>query len=68
MCPRPILETARALRELSSEATLRVVATDAAFEKDLPAFCDAAGHEFLGVERMGPAVWVGRLRKRRIAR
>ncbi|MGA9524705.1 MAG: sulfurtransferase TusA family protein [Myxococcaceae bacterium] len=43
-CPMPILELARALRDLEIGQTLELLATDPAAEADLKAFCERTGH------------------------
>ena len=62
-CPRPILETARALRSLSAGEVLLVIATDPGIATDMPMWCKATRHEHLATVRDGP-VFRSYLRKR----
>jgi TusA-related sulfurtransferase len=50
LCPIPIIWTAERIRDLDVGGVLEVVATDEAILDDLPAWCRATGHEFLGFE------------------
>ena len=54
LCPVPIIWTARRIREIAVGAVLEVLATDEAILDDLPAWCRATGHEFLGFEQEPP--------------
>jgi TusA-related sulfurtransferase len=62
LCPRPILDLVEAMEGLPVGTVLRVRADDAAIAYDLPAWCEATGHELLGLRRVG-AEHVGRVRK-----
>jgi tRNA 2-thiouridine synthesizing protein A len=46
-CPLPILKAKKALSELVSGQTLRVVATDPGSVRDFSAFSKQTGHELL---------------------
>jgi TusA-related sulfurtransferase len=46
-CPLPILKAKKALAEMSSGQTLRVVATDAGSVRDFLAFAKQTGNELL---------------------
>lgn len=50
LCPMPIIETAKNLKELKVGQVLEVVATDEGIKSDMPAWCKATGQEYLGVE------------------
>ncbi|WGF88194.1 sulfurtransferase TusA family protein [Marinivivus vitaminiproducens] len=52
-CPLPVLRAQRALRALPAGATLTVLATDPASARDMPAYCEAAGHALLASEEEG---------------
>jgi tRNA 2-thiouridine synthesizing protein A len=54
LCPVPIIWTAKRIRQLEVGSVLEVVATDEAILDDLPAWCRATGHEFLGFEEDRP--------------
>jgi len=60
-CPGPIMKVKEAVAKLAPGTVLEVRASDGGFATDLPAFCRAAGHEFLGAGREDGVV-VGRLR------
>ena len=64
-CPMPIIEAARALRPLSIGDRLQIIATDPAFERDLRAFCEAAGHVLVSIDRVSTARWIARVEKGR---
>ncbi len=53
LCPMPIVKTAAKIRELEPGQILEVVSTDEGIKEDMPAWCKATGHEFLGVEQDG---------------
>ncbi|OBS08393.1 sulfurtransferase TusA family protein [Acidihalobacter prosperus] len=46
-CPLPILRTKKAINELSSGETLKVIATDPGAVKDFEAFCKQTGNELV---------------------
>ncbi len=50
VCPRPIIELARALPEVAVGETLAVVADDSAARHDIPAWCRMRGQEYVGEE------------------
>ena len=49
-CPMPIVKTAEAIKQLRQNEVLEVVADDKGIKQDMPAWCQATGHEFLGIE------------------
>ena len=49
-CPMPIVRTAEKLKELKPGEILEVVADDKGIKLDMPAWCEATGHEYLGME------------------
>ena len=49
-CPMPIVQTAERIKKLETDQVLEVVADDRGIEKDMPAWCEATGNEFLGIE------------------
>ena len=53
LCPMPIVKTATKMRELEPGQVLEIVSTDEGIKEDMPAWCKATGHEFLGVEQDG---------------
>ena len=46
-CPLPILRAKKALAEMTTELTLKVVATDPDSVRDFQAFCRQTGHELV---------------------
>jgi tRNA 2-thiouridine synthesizing protein A len=49
-CPRPIVEMAKAMRRMGAGQVLELLATDPVAKKDVPAWCQKTGNEFLGEE------------------
>ncbi|MFC1966806.1 sulfurtransferase TusA family protein [Chloroflexota bacterium] len=49
-CPMPIVKTAEKIKQLKTGEVLEVVADDKGIKQDMPAWCQATGHEFLGAE------------------
>ncbi|MBC7619574.1 MAG: sulfurtransferase TusA family protein [Candidatus Saccharibacteria bacterium] len=52
-CPLPILKAKKALAEMASGETLRVVATDSGSTRDFQAFAKQTGNELLHQESQG---------------
>lgn len=48
-CPMPIYKTANRIKEMQSGQVLEVQADDDGIEKDMPAWCKATGHAYLGL-------------------
>ena len=57
-CPLPIVKTADKIKELKLGEVLEVVADDVGIKQDMPAWCEATGHEFLGIEEEGSEIKV----------
>jgi tRNA 2-thiouridine synthesizing protein A len=53
LCPVPIIQTSRKLKEMKVGEVLEIVATDAGIKDDMPAWCRMTGQEFLGAEEDG---------------
>lgn len=53
LCPAPIIKTAEKLKELVAGQVLEIVSDDPGVEVDIPAWCRSAGHEYLGIKRLG---------------
>jgi TusA-related sulfurtransferase len=49
-CPIPIVKTAERFKQLKLGEVLEIVADDKGIKLDMPAWCEATGHEFLGIE------------------
>lgn len=57
-CPMPIVKTAEKIKQLKQGGILEVVADDKEIKQDMPAWCQATGHEFLGVDEGGGEIRV----------
>ena len=53
LCPMPIIQTAKKIKELEIGQILEVVSTDEGIKEDMPAWCRQTGQEFLGLEEDG---------------
>mgnify|MGYP001608616515 CR=1 FL=1 len=53
-----LIKTAQKIKELKLGEVLEVVADDKGIKLDMPAWCEATGHEFLGVEEVGGEIKV----------
>ncbi len=49
-CPMPIVKTMEKIKQLKAGEVLEVVADDRGIKQDMPAWCEATGHECLGME------------------
>ena len=52
-CPMPIFKTANRIKEMQAGQVLEVQSDDDGIRKDMPAWCNKTGNEFLGLERQG---------------
>lgn len=52
-CPMPLYETSKKIKELNIGEILEVVADDKGIKKDMPAWCETTGNEFIGIEEDG---------------
>ncbi len=50
-CPMPILKTTLKIKEMQPGQILEVQADDDGIEKDMPAWCQRTGHEYLGLTK-----------------
>ena len=57
-CPMPIVKTAEQIKQLKLGEVLEIVADDKGIKLDMPAWCEATGHEFLGVDEEGGEIKV----------
>jgi tRNA 2-thiouridine synthesizing protein A len=53
LCPMPIIQTARKIKDMKVGDVLEVVSTDEGIRADMPAWCKMTGQEFLGEEQDG---------------
>ncbi len=58
LCPMPIIETAKKLKELQPGQILEVISTDPGIKEDMPSWCRMTGQEFLGAEEEGELIKV----------
>jgi len=49
-CPMPISMTSKKIKELSPGQVLEVASDDEGIKKDMPAWCETTGHEWVGLE------------------
>jgi TusA-related sulfurtransferase len=54
----PIVKTMERIKQLKTGEILEVVADDKGIKQDMPAWCDATGHECLGMEEEGGEIKV----------
>ncbi len=57
-CPMPIVKTAEKFKQLKSGEILEILADDVGIKEDMPAWCEATGHECLGIEEEGSEIKV----------
>ncbi len=57
-CPMPIVRTAAQMKEMKPGEILEVVADDKGIKLDMPAWAQATGNEFLGIEEHGGEIKV----------
>jgi len=57
-CPIPIVKTAAKFKELKEGEVLEVTADDKGIKQDMPAWCEATGHECLEIEEEGGEIRV----------
>ena len=50
-CPMPIFKTSNKIKEMSPGQVLEVQADDDGIEKDMPAWCQMTGNEYLGLTK-----------------
>ncbi|MGQ9673572.1 MAG: sulfurtransferase TusA family protein [Candidatus Aminicenantales bacterium] len=58
LCPVPIIQTAKKMKEMRVGEVLEVVSTDEGIKSDMPAWCKMNGQEFLGLEADGEVLRV----------
>ncbi len=55
LCPMPIIQTAKKIKELRVGEVLEILSTDDGILGDMPAWCRMSGQEYLGFEKDGDA-------------
>ena len=58
LCPMPIIQTAKKIKELKVGEILEVTSTDQGIKQDMPAWCKMSGQEYLGSEEEGEVIKV----------
>ncbi len=58
LCPVPIIQTAKAIKEMKVGEVLEIVSTDKGIKEDMPAWCRQTGQEYLGMEEEGEVIKV----------
>ncbi len=53
MCPMPIVQLAKKVKELTSGQVLELLADDVGSKDDVPAWTNRTGHQLLGMEEDG---------------
>ena len=53
MCPMPIVQLAKKVKELKSGQVLELLADDIGAKEDVPAWCSRTGHQLVGTEEEG---------------
>jgi len=49
-CPMPIILTSKKIKTLEMGQVLEVLSDDEGIKKDMPAWCQTTGHEWVGLE------------------
>ncbi len=50
LCPMPIIQTARKIKQMKIGEVLEVLSTDKGILEDMPSWCRQTGQEFMGIE------------------
>ncbi len=58
LCPVPIIQTAKKIKEMKVGQVLEVTSTDEGIKGDMPAWCRMSGQEYLGMEEGGGVIRV----------
>ena len=58
LCPMPIIQTQKKIKEMRVGEILEVVSTDKGIKEDMPAWCRMTGQEYLGMEEEGEVIKV----------
>ncbi len=58
LCPMPIIEMSKKIKELEIGQILEIVSTDRGIKEDMPSWCQLTGHEFLGFKEEGEIIKV----------
>lgn len=58
LCPMPIIQTAKKIKEMNVGEVLEVISTDKGIKEDMPAWCRQTGQEYIGLEEEGAVIKV----------
>jgi len=58
LCPMPIIQTAKKIKEMRVGEVLEVISTDQGIKSDMPAWCRTTGQEYLGMVEDGELIKV----------
>ena len=58
LCPMPIIQTEKKLKEMNKGEVLEVISTDQGIREDIPAWCRLTGQEYIGLEQEGDVIKV----------
>ncbi len=50
LCPLPVLKARKVLSEMAAGQILKITASDAMAQIDMPLFCREAGHDFIRMD------------------
>ena len=53
LCPLPVIEVSKAMRQMESGQTLLLIADDPGSDPDMHAWCEETGNPLLGMEKDG---------------
>jgi tRNA 2-thiouridine synthesizing protein A len=57
-CPMPIVKTSQQIKKMKVGDILEIIADDKGIKQDMPAWCEATGNEYLGMEEQGEEIKV----------
>ncbi|MFP4081662.1 MAG: sulfurtransferase TusA family protein [Candidatus Aminicenantes bacterium] len=58
LCPMPIIQTAKKIKEMKVGEVLEVLSTDEGIKEDMPAWCRQTGQEYLGLREQDDVIKV----------
>ena len=58
LCPMPIIQTAKKIKEMKVGQILEVISTDRGIQEDMPAWCRQTGQQYLGSKEEGKIIKV----------
>ena len=64
VCPMPIVNLKIKIKTMEPGQTLEILATDAAVESDIPAWCKATKNEYIGMKEPNGDLYISYIRKK----